>query len=95
MSANSDEEDRDSEERENVKASHGRGKDCPQCGEPLDDVRKTCANCGYELKEEDYADPEAGTEFRAGSAVDEEGREVEDWDPDSDTDSSDEDELQT
>ena len=48
---------------------------CPECGEPIDDVRVTCSNCGYEYKKEDYDDRKAGNEFRAGSALDDEGEE--------------------
>ncbi|MGH2821310.1 MAG: zinc-ribbon domain-containing protein [Actinomycetota bacterium] len=59
----------------------GAGKRCPECGEPIDDVRKTCLGCGRELSSDDYENPGAGTEFRAGAAVDEEGNEVVDWDP--------------
>ncbi|MDQ4059206.1 MAG: hypothetical protein M3124_08800 [Actinomycetota bacterium] len=59
----------------------GAGKECPRCGEPMDDVRKTCLNCGYEFAEDDYENPDAGTEFRAGVAVDEEGKEIGNWDP--------------
>ena len=35
----------------------------------------TCPNCGHEYKDDDYTDEEAGTDFRAGTAVDEEGEE--------------------
>lgn len=48
---------------------------CPECDEPIIDVRANCPNCGYEYKEEDYGDKEAGSEFVAGSAVDDEGNE--------------------
>ena len=51
---------------------------CPECDEPIIDVRANCPNCGYEYKEEDYGDKEAGSEFVAGSAVDDEGNEVPD-----------------
>ena len=27
-----------------------QSKTCPECGEPLHDVRKACPNCGYEYK---------------------------------------------
>ena len=55
--------------------SQADSKKCPECGEPIDNVRVTCSNCGYEYQKEDYEDTEAGTEFTAGSAVDEEGNE--------------------
>ena len=51
---------------------------CPECGEPVIDVRANCPNCGYEYKDSDYGDTEAGSEFVAGSAVDDEGNEVPD-----------------
>ncbi len=51
-------------------------KKCPQCGEPVDNLRKTCITCGYEYGKDDYDDTEAGNELRAGSALDEEGNEV-------------------
>ncbi|MDQ3939885.1 MAG: zinc-ribbon domain-containing protein [Actinomycetota bacterium] len=51
-------------------------KKCPECGEPIIDVRASCPNCGYDYSKEDYTDEEAGSEFVAGSAVDEEGKEL-------------------
>ena len=48
---------------------------CPECGEPIENVRMTCPNCGHEYKDDEYTDEEAGTDFRAGTAVDEEGQE--------------------
>ncbi len=51
---------------------------CPECGEPIIDVRANCPNCGYEYQESDYGDTEAGSEFVAGSAVDDEGNEIPD-----------------
>lgn len=56
-------------------------KECPECGEPVDDVRATCINCGYEYKEEDHEDLEAGAEFVTGSQIDEEGNELPDEEP--------------
>ncbi len=50
-------------------------KECPECGEPVVDVRANCPNCGYEYKDSDFGDKEAGSEFLAGSAVDDEGNE--------------------
>lgn len=61
-------------------------KECPECGEPVIDVRANCPNCGYEYKDDDYADKEAGSEFVAGSAVDDEGNEI----PDDETGGGDE-----
>ena len=51
-------------------------KKCPECDEPIIDVRAACPNCGYEYKDEDYNDAEAGKEFVSGSAIDEEGNEM-------------------
>lgn len=56
-------------------------KTCPRCGEPVDDVRATCISCGYEYKEEDHEDLEAGTEFVTGSQIDDEGNELPDEGP--------------
>jgi ribosomal protein S27AE len=53
-----------------------QSKTCPECGEPMHDVRKTCPNCGYEYKEEDYDNKDAGEEFVAGSQIDEHGEEI-------------------
>ncbi len=53
-----------------------QSKTCPECGEPVHDVRKTCPNCGYEYKEEDYDNKDAGEEFVAGSQIDEQGEEI-------------------
>ena len=56
-------------------------KKCPECGEPVDDVRATCINCGYEYKEDDHEDLDAGSEFVAGSQIDDEGNELPDEEP--------------
>jgi hypothetical protein len=56
-------------------------KECPECGEPIDNLRATCANCGYEYQEGDYDDPEAGNEYLSGSNVDDEGEEITDEGP--------------
>ena len=53
-------------------------KECPECGEPIIEVRASCPNCGYEYKDDDYSDEDAGSEFVAGSAVDDEGNEIPD-----------------
>ena len=53
-----------------------KSKTCPECGEPVHDVRKTCPNCGYEYKEEDYDNKDAGEEFVAGTQIDEHGEEI-------------------
>lgn len=49
--------------------------ECPDCGAPIDNVRVTCPNCGRQYEKDDYSDTEAGNEFRAGSALDDEGKE--------------------
>jgi ribosomal protein S27AE len=80
---------REREERNNQKQQGGRqgeqtavdefvseSKKCPECGEPIHDVRATCPNCGYEYKESDYDNTEAGDEFIAGSQIDERGEEI-------------------
>lgn len=51
-------------------------KQCPECGAPVDNLRKSCANCGREYQDDDYDDREAGNELRAGVALDDEGNEV-------------------
>lgn len=49
---------------------------CPQCGAPIDNLRVTCPNCVYEYTEEDYTNPDEGTEFTAGAYVDDDGNEI-------------------
>lgn len=51
-------------------------KKCPECGEAVDNLRKTCINCGYEYQSGDYDDTEAGNELRAGTGLDDEGNEI-------------------
>lgn len=63
-------------------------KKCPECGEPVDDVRATCINCGYEYKDEDHEDPDAGSEFVTGSQIDDEGNELPDEEPPPDSEAS-------
>lgn len=58
-----------------------KDKKCPECGEPVDDVRATCINCGYEYKDEDHEDKEAGAEFVTGSQIDDDGNELPDNEP--------------
>lgn len=81
MGKEPDKEDRrndDPQDRgQQVKDTTG-DKECPECGAPVDDVRATCPGCGYEYQADDYTDPEAGKEFIAGSAIDDEGREIPD-----------------
>lgn len=63
-------------------------KTCPECGAPVENLRKTCPQCGYEYKKEDYSDREAGDEFVAGTEVDDEGNEIEREDDEASDDSS-------
>jgi hypothetical protein len=56
-------------------------KKCPECGEPVDDVRATCINCGYEYKDEDHENLDAGAEFVTGSQIDDDGNELPDEEP--------------
>ena len=48
-------------------------KTCPECGEPVHNLRATCPNCGFEYSGDQYDDAEAGKEFIAGSEVDTDG----------------------
>lgn len=64
-------------------------KKCPECGAPVDDVRATCINCGYEYKDEDHEDLDAGSEFVTGSQIDDEGNELPDDDPPPDSEVND------
>ena len=70
-------------EKENKRPDDTLAKDkkCPECDEPVDDVRATCINCGYEYSEEDHEDPDAGSEFVSGSQIDEDGNELPDEEP--------------
>jgi hypothetical protein len=49
---------------------------CPECGEPIENVRMTCPNCGHTYSEDEYSSDEAGTDFRAGAALDDKGKEM-------------------
>ena len=66
------------ERRERAEADEtiSTSKTCPECGAPIENLRKTCSSCGYEYKESDYDDPEAGSEFITGSEIDDEGNEI-------------------
>lgn len=71
------------EEKENKRPDDtlADNKKCPECGAPVDDVRATCIDCGYEYKDEDHEDAEAGQDFVSGSQVDDEGNELPDEAP--------------
>lgn len=77
QSAESEKQDGDGRvtDAETAFEEYAGDKECPECGEPIIDVRANCPNCGYEYKDSDYEDKEAGSEFLAGSAVDDEGNE--------------------
>ncbi len=49
---------------------------CPECGEPIQNLRATCPNCGYEYTDDDYTDTDEGSEFVAGAAIDDQGQEI-------------------
>lgn len=51
---------------------------CSECGEPVDNLRKTCPQCGHEYGQDELDDTDAGNEFKAGAALDDEGNEVTD-----------------
>ena len=51
-------------------------KTCPECGAPVENLRKTCSSCGYEYTEADYDDIKAGSEFITGSEIDDQGNEI-------------------
>lgn len=51
-------------------------KKCPECGAPVENLRKTCSKCGYEYKDSDYDDADAGSEFITGSEIDDRGNEI-------------------
>lgn len=53
-------------------------KQCSECGAPVDDIRVTCPKCGAEYKPEDHEHKGMGHEFTAGTAVDEDGKEIPD-----------------
>lgn len=78
--AGSDDAQKDDAEEEDNRPDDtlAENKTCPECGAPVDDVRATCINCGYEYKEEDHEDLEAGSEFTSGSQIDDEGNELPD-----------------
>lgn len=99
---NADEATSSQDEEKDVRPGNPEGEDkrpddtladekkCPECGAPVDDVRATCINCGYEYSDEDHEDDEAGNEFMAGTQVDDEGNEIP-QDPDEDDASQDSD----
>ena len=82
MADQTKEKEEQSEQTKGEKSeTKGKGNTCPECNEPIDDLRATCANCGYEYKDEDYDDPEQGNEVLSGSNIDDEGNEITDEGP--------------
>jgi rubredoxin len=63
-------EDIDGEERWQDDETVSDQATCPECGEPVHNLRMTCPMCGHEYKDKEYDDDGAGTEFRAGSEID-------------------------
>lgn len=51
-------------------------KTCPECEKPIENVRASCPNCGYEYQDKDYDQPDAGAEFITGSELDDSGEEI-------------------
>ena len=93
MSDENEKAEQSHEENENGSSANGSGRvtdaktsaeeyagdnECPECGEPVIEVRANCPKCGYEYKDSDYSDKEAGSEFVSGTAVDDEGNEIPD-----------------
>lgn len=68
--------DEERAERARTDETISEAKKCPECGAPVENLRKTCPACGYEYKEGDYDDSDAGNEFLTGSEVDDEGNEI-------------------
>lgn len=63
-------DDIDGEERWKDDETVSDSATCPECGEPVHNLRLACPKCGHEYKDKEYDDDEAGTEFRAGSEID-------------------------
>lgn len=64
-------EDIDPEERWKDDETVSDEAKCPECGEPVHNLRMACPMCGHEYEDKEYDDDDAGTEFRAGSEIDE------------------------
>ena len=71
----------DSNGQDPASESQSSDKKCPECGEPIDNLRASCPGCGYEYKKDDYDDKEAGNEYLAGSNIDDDGKEITDEGP--------------
>src|SRR5688572_12697692 len=68
----------DAERKELIEEHLSESSTCSECGEPVDNLRKTCPHCGHEYSEDEFDDKEAGNEFKAGAALDDEGAEITD-----------------
>ena len=67
------------EERNDLLKEHlSESSKCSECGDPVDNLRKTCPNCGHEYSDDERDDNEAGNEFKAGAALDDDGNEITD-----------------
>jgi rubredoxin len=64
-------EEIDGEERWKEDETVSEQATCPECGEPVHNLRMTCPMCGHEYKDKEYDDDDAGTEFRAGAEIEE------------------------
>ena len=64
------------QERREQDDTISESKKCPECGEPIENVRASCPNCGYEYTDKDYDQPDAGSDFITGSEIDESGDEI-------------------
>lgn len=73
-------DEREEQERAEQRAAEDEtisdSEKCPECGAPVENLRATCPNCGYEYKDDDYDQPDAGKEFETGSELDDSGEEV-------------------
>ena len=63
-------EEIDGEERWKEDETVSDSATCPECGEPVHNLRMTCPMCGHDYKDKEYDDDDAGTEFRAGAEID-------------------------
>ena len=69
----------DDEHRQELIDEHlSESSTCAECGKPVDNLRKTCPHCGHEYADDELDDHEAGNEFKAGAALDDEGKEITD-----------------
>jgi hypothetical protein len=71
----------DDEQRQELLDEHlSDSSTCAECGEAVDNLRKTCPKCGHEYGEDELDDTDAGNEFKAGAALDDKGDEITDED---------------